>query len=128
MAREAQKTFTIADFFDRASSNHIVAVSVHTINRPRLKTANDICQIKQVFTEFCRKHTWGSIVWMQPTSVCVDMCIDVSTTTLRVMCLQGSHGIRIPTLDTIGADCLDYKIENINQTSVQMGFEPKSPP
>ena len=46
-------------------------VSVHTINIPCLITANDICQIKQVFTEFCLKHTWGSIVWMQPTSVCV---------------------------------------------------------
>ena len=62
---------TIADFLDRASSNHIVAVSVHTINIPCLITANDICQIKQVFTEFGLKHTWGSIVRMQPTSVCV---------------------------------------------------------
>ena len=46
----------------------------------------------------------------------------------NVMCLLGSHGIRIPALDTIGGDCLDYEIENTNETSVQMGFEPKSPP
>ena len=32
------------------------------------------------------------------------------------MCLLGSYGIRIPALDTIGADCLDYEIENTNQT------------
>ena len=48
--------------FDPALSNHIMDVSVHTINSPCLITAKDIFQIKQAFTEYCLKNTKGHIV------------------------------------------------------------------
>ena len=70
IARETQNMFTIADSLDPFPSNHIAAVSEQTLNIPCLIIAKDISQIKQNFTEYCLKHTWGSIVWMQPTSVC----------------------------------------------------------
>lgn len=63
-------TFTIADSLDPALSNHIVTVSVHTLNIPRLITAKDFSQTKQIFTEYCLKYTWGGIVCMQPISAC----------------------------------------------------------
>ena len=66
------KTFTIADSLDPALSNQILAVSVpFTINIPCLIIAKGFSQIKQAFTEYSLKHSCGSIVWMQPTSVCV---------------------------------------------------------
>ena len=34
------------------------------------KMAKDISPIKQAFADYCLKHTWGSIVWVQPTSLC----------------------------------------------------------
>ena len=50
--------------------NHIVAVCVHTLNINCIITAKDSSQIKKAFTEYCLRHTWGNIVWMQPTSAC----------------------------------------------------------
>ena len=55
-------------FLGSCSVKSLRAVSVHTLNIPCLLTANDFSRIKQAFTEYCLKHTRGSIVWTQPTS------------------------------------------------------------
>ena len=68
--KKLKTNLTISYFLDPALSNQDVATSFHTINISCLITATDISQIKQAFTEYCLKRTWGSIVWMPPTSVC----------------------------------------------------------
>ena len=44
---------------------------IHTMNIPCLITAKVIRHITEAFAEYCFRYTWGRIVWMQPTSVCV---------------------------------------------------------
>ena len=71
IAREMQNPFTIASSLDPALSNHIEDVSVHPINIPGLEiiiSSKYIIQIKQAFTEYCLKHTWGRVA--SDLSVC----------------------------------------------------------
>ena len=59
IAWDTQNTFTNADFLDPALSNHILAVSEHTINISRLITAKDFGQIKNRLSHNIVTNTLG---------------------------------------------------------------------
>lgn len=67
IAGDTQVGFTVADSLDPALSTHRVCFcAYHSI--PCLVTTNDFTQVRHVFTEYCLKPTWGSIILMPLTS------------------------------------------------------------
>ena len=64
VARKTQKTCTIADSLDPDLSNHILSVSVHTLNIPCLITAKDFSQIIQAFIEYSNRLSSPPVIFI----------------------------------------------------------------